>query len=151
GLVATLKGHATCVAALAFSPDGRTLASASYDTTVKLWNVASWQEFAPNKRHKGLAALFSPDGKALATASNDGIRLWDVPSQWEAATFPKAGPHPFRLLDLDGPSQRGAAPFGESGDSFALAFSPDGALLASNGSDFAVHLWDVATRREAAR
>ena len=77
----TLKGHTTHVRSVAFSPDGKTLASGSYDKTIKLWNVASGKNTATLNGHTGwvISVAFSPDGKTLATGSTDGsVKLWDV-------------------------------------------------------------------------
>jgi len=90
-LRATLKGHMDRVASVAFSPNGKTLASGSYDGTIKLWNVATGKEQATPKRHFTLVdrLAYSPDGKPLVSRILDGkpldlasyhttIKLWDV-------------------------------------------------------------------------
>lgn len=69
----TLKGHTNCVASVAYSPDGKTLATGSWDETIKLWNVATGQERATLKKHthRVVSVAYSPDGKTLASGSHD--------------------------------------------------------------------------------
>ena len=83
-----LGGHQTEVAALAFSPDGKTLASGDASGMIKLWDLTTGKELVLGKGRErentceGTAVLclaFSPDGKTLASSGNDdAIRLWDV-------------------------------------------------------------------------
>jgi WD40 repeat protein len=75
-------GHTREVWSVAFSPDGKTLATGSEDGTVRLWDVATHRQIGkPLTGHAGgvWSVAFSPDGKSLATGSEDGtVRLWDV-------------------------------------------------------------------------
>jgi WD40 repeat protein len=116
------------VLALTFSPDGGTLAVASEDKEVALWNVADWQLRPETLHHKwfsfGLA--FNPDEKTLATSEQNEIILWNVAQP----TATKLG-LPLRK---------------HVGDVNAVAFSPNGEILASGSQDDSVILWDVATR-----
>src|SRR5260370_24261389 len=76
---ATLKGHTRALASVDYSPDGRYLATGSYDKTAKIWDAATGTEVATLRGHQGTveAVRFSPDGKILATRSHDGPgRLW---------------------------------------------------------------------------
>jgi WD40 repeat protein len=93
--VATLKGHVQGVIGITFSPDSRTLATASHDRKVKLWNAATRQELVtfPFAAHV-ISARFSPDGGALAIGYFNergiNIQLVRAPSLEEIAAAEKA-------------------------------------------------------------
>ena len=83
---ATFRGHTNWVNSVAFSPDGKTLASGSWDRTIKLWDVATGKQQATLKgpEQGGLNSVaFSPDGKTLASGGPNGtfygtIKLWEL-------------------------------------------------------------------------
>jgi WD40 repeat protein len=85
----TLTGHTRGVAAVAVAPDSTWLATGSQDTTVRIWDVATWQERATLTGHtRGVTELaVEPDGTWLATGGWDGtMRIWDV-ATWHASAM----------------------------------------------------------------
>ncbi len=118
-----LEGHGNVINDLAFSPDGRTLASGSADHKVRLWDVAAKQPGHVLRGHTDdvYAVAFSPDGKRLASGSLDHtVRLWEVASG-----------------ELIGELR------GHGDKVQAVAFSPDDRFLASGSWDRTVRLWDA--------
>jgi WD40 repeat protein len=82
-IVRTLLGHKRNVTSVAFSPDGKILASGSEDESLKLWNIDTGEEIRTLKAHNFwvTSVAFSPDGKLLASGGEDKIvNLWEVSS-----------------------------------------------------------------------
>ena len=118
--VRALEGHSHTVGCVAFSPDGRTLASGGGwpDDTIRMWNTRTGEEDRILEGHTGgvRSIAFSPDGGRLASASLGSIRLWDTRTGEQLRTLVHSV--------------------------WRFAFSPDGKTLAVGGAD-AIEIWDA--------
>ena len=124
----TLHGHTSKINSLAFSPNGELLASGGDDWTFRLWdisqkqNIATLEHITNRRRSQVKEVAFSPDGELLATAGRH-VKLWQVSNQTEIATLQ------------------------HNEYVWALAFSPNGQLLAAGDGAGSVKIWTVQTRQ----
>lgn len=124
-LLNTLTGHSKEVYSIAISPDGKILASGSYDNTIQLWNLPNGKPLRTLSGHteKVKSVAFSPDGQILASSSVDKtINLWNIRTGELLKTFT-----------------------GHSSFVLSVAFSPDGQMLASSSADKTIKLWNLRT------
>ena len=127
---ALFPGRTDRIHCLAFSPDGKTLAAGNENSEVRLWDIATGQERATCKGHKGnlWTIAFSPDSQTLVSGGDSMVvKFWDVATGKERGTCHE-----------------------HEGFVHTLAFSPDSQTLATGGSFMTVKLWDVATGHELA-
>jgi WD40 repeat protein len=129
-LIATFQGHQETVYSVALSSDSKQMLTASFDKTIKLWDLASGKEirtFGGEKGHKNLVlgVIFAPDGQTFASASADNTaRIWDVPLL-----------KPLR-----------ETPLTEAGT--AMAISPDGKTAAAGAKDGSIKVWNLADGKD---
>jgi WD40 repeat protein len=166
----TLVGHWGHIFSVAFSPDAKTIASASRDNTIKMWDVASGKNITTINGHTHFvySLAFSPDGKRLASGSGDQtIRFWDPATGKEKALLRHAGgvdhvtftpdgktlasvsqqfrtPGEIKLWDL-ARAKDFATLKGHASYVYSLAFSPNGKTLASGSADNTIKFWDVVS------
>ncbi|HEX6780007.1 MAG TPA: CHAT domain-containing protein [Ktedonobacterales bacterium] len=121
----TYRGHTDAVTALEWSPDGKLIASASYDTTVQVWNASEPTQLFTYRGHRSKvwALTWAPDQQRIASASDDHTaQVWDALTGQNAATYSS---HADALR--------------------AVAWSPDGLKIASGSYDKTVQVWDATT------
>jgi WD40 repeat protein len=157
-----LEGHSNGIMSIAFSPDGNTIASSSYDNTIKLWNLEG-KELRTFTGHSNcvMSVAFSPDGNTIASSSYDNtIKLWNLEgkelrtfmghSNWVmSVAFSPDGntiisgsyDNTIKLWDLEGKELRTFT--GHSNWVMSVAFSPDGNTIISGSYDNTIKLWDL--------
>jgi WD40 repeat protein len=126
-LLREFVGHTDSVYAIAFAPDGRTVASGSYDRTIKLWDVADGRTLLTLSGHARTVncVAFAPGGTTLLSGASDNImKLWDIKSGKEIRSFA-----------------------GHSSDINCIAVSPDGRTVLSGSEDNTARTWEVSTGR----
>ena len=164
--VRTLRGHTDAVDSVAWSPNGQTLASASRDGTLRLWDPNNGINFAMLRGHTGKinSLVWSPDGRLLASRSDDGtVRIWDMDTERTLHVIMEDGGnhnsvafHPdgqtlaiggYQEISLWNPhtGQHIATLTGHTDWINAVVWSPDGQTLASSSVDTTIRLWRIST------
>ena len=171
--IATFQANMNGVVALAFSPDGKTLASGSRDGKVKIWDVETGESrsLAGHADSEVLTIAYSPDGTKIASLGeydDNTIKLWDAATGNHIRTMRShsirsivfspdgtqiasgEGPHRQALGRINlwdvGTGGKIATLSGPSSDVWSVAFSPDGTQIVSGWVDNTITLWDVSSR-----
>ena len=162
----TLEGHSETINSVVFSPDGKTLASASSDRTIRLWNATTGfhKQTLTGHTRSIYDISFIRDGKTLVSKSDDGtIRLWDTTTGQHKETFSVSNLRnvsinsdgtmlagissnsKISLLDIATETEV-ASLTDNTPEIYRVTFSPDGKILASASRDHTIRLWNFSTR-----
>jgi WD40 repeat protein len=142
-VLGTLEGHTEAVYSVAWNPDGKTLATAGFDNTVRLWDASTRKALRTYEGHTKivLTVAISPGGKQILSAGNDNTaRLWE---------YPVADPGSKDIAKLKATDKPKAAPpgliktfTGHTGAVYSVAWSPDSKLVATGAADKTARTWD---------
>ncbi|HSE16778.1 MAG TPA: WD40 repeat domain-containing protein [Pyrinomonadaceae bacterium] len=168
----TLEGHTGDINSVAFSPDGRSVVTASADGTARVWDAATGKSLGELRGHSGSvnSASFSPDGKFIVTAGDDAtVRLWDAARFAQVNTI--GGTYPMPVVSAEfSPEGRfivaasGEAAWvcdpnrgnvvrtleGHTGRVNSASFSPDSRLIVTASADNTARIWNVETGQSIA-
>lgn len=170
-LIRTIQGHRDAIYAAELSPDGKLLATGSYDQKVKLWNVETGAEVRTLHGHNDAVydVAFHPNGQILASASGDRtVKLWNVATGERLDTLNQPEKEQYavafsldgmrivaggadkriRVWDITAGGKEGTNPiafsrYAHEGGILKLAFSPDGKILVSSAEDRRIKLWET--------
>jgi len=172
--IMTIRGHASPIRSIAFSPECQRLSSASSDGTIKIWDVATGENIRTLYGHQGTVSYveFTPNGDQLVSGGRDGtIKVWDATIDREttklighhhvsSVVFSPDGNHILtgsfqgtaKIWSLRTLSETMTSPLRETGDTgtdvpTSVEYSPDGKRIASISHSGTVKLWDAATER----
>jgi WD40 repeat protein len=173
GEMRRFEGHTEEIRGLAVSPDGKQLLTASWDKTIRLWDVAAGRELQRMEGHTDQvhSVAFLPDGlRALSASQDTTVRLWSLKDGHEIRSFSGHKQPAFMVaVTHDGKIAASCgledAVFlwdvetgkelrrleGTKGGAMCLSFSPDGKLLATGAMQGAIRLWNVETGKEVRR